>query len=613
MYKYYTLFVVILLAPNFANAASCDEAYVCSKTLTMFGQVQNQIVDHFPYVNPEAPKGGVIKYAVIGTFDSLNPFLLKGVPAAGISSIYDSLMMEGNDDIFTRYGLLAESVKMAKDKKSIIFVLNPKAKWHDGKPVTADDVVFTFNTLMEKGNPFYQSYYSDVKNVEKLSDLEVRFNFKTDQNRELPFILSELAILPKHYYDNHKFDVVSLDVPLGSGPYEVDKVDAGHSISYKRVKDYWGNSISYVRGMDNFDSVNYDYYRDETVAVEALKAGQYDLRPENIARIWETAYNTDAVKDGKLKKEEIPHQLPTGMQAFVFNLRKDKFQDVKVRQALNLAFDFEWSNKTLFYNSYKRTRSFFSNSIYEAKGLPEGRELEILNEYKGKIPDEVFTSEYNPPVSDGSGSDRKNLLAAKDLLKQAGWEVKNGQLTNAKGEVFTIEFLLSSATFERVIEPYISNLKKLGIQATMRTVDDSQYIKRMETFDFDVVVHSYGSGQIPGNELSSMYSSKSADIPGSGNMSGIKNEAIDSLIDKVIKAQTQDELVASTKALDRVLQHEYYVIPNWNITKFRLIYWDKFAKPAQAPKYAVGIGTWWSKDADNSAKNPSDAAAPAAK
>ncbi len=604
MYKYYTIFVLIILAP-FSAFANCDEGYICSKTLTMFGQAENKEASYFAYVNPDAPKGGNIKYAVTGTFDSLNPFLLKGVSASGVGLIYDTLMSSSNDDLFVRYGLLADSVKMAKDKKSIIFVLDPKAKWHDGKPITADDVIWTFNTIIEKGNPFYQTYYTDVEKVEKINQLEVKFSFKTDENRELPFILGEFSILPKHYYETHKFDEVTLEPPLGSGPYKIGKVDPGRSISYERVPDYWGNHIPYNRGLNNFDVISYEYYRDDTVAIEALKGGEYDIRQENIARVWATAYNIDAVKDGRMVKAEIPHDMPTGMQAFVLNLRKEKFQDVRVRQALALAFDFEWENKTLFYSSYTRTRSYFSNSIYEAAGLPTGQELDILNQYKDKLPAEVFTKEYNPPVSDGSGADRKNLLAAKNLLKEAGWEIKDNKLTNAKGQVFEMEFLLNSPTFERVIDPYISSLKRLGIQASMRTVDPAQYIKRLEEFDFDVVASSFGAGSVPGNELTDMYSSKVVDTAGSGNIAGIKNEVVDALVEKVIKAKDEQTLIAATKALDRVLQHNYYVVPHWNITKFRLIHWNKFGKPKISPKYSLGIGTWWSLESEGKSSKSS--------
>jgi microcin C transport system substrate-binding protein len=607
IYKNYTLSVLLMLAlflPSIANA-KCQEGYICSKTLTMFGQVENKEVPFFNYVNPKAPKGGEIRFGVTGTFDSLNPFLLKGVPAAGVSLIYDSLMTSNNDDLFTRYGLLAESVKMAVDKKSIIFVLDKKAKWHDGKPVVADDVVWTYNTLLEKGNPFYKAYYRDVEKVEKINDREVKFTFKNAENRELPFVVGELTILPKHYYENRKFDEVTLEAPLGSGAYKVGKIDAGRAITYERVPDYWGNSIAYNAGLNNFDKMTYEYYRDETVSVEALKAGDYDIRQENIARVWATAYEIDAVKDGRMIKQEIPHDMATGMQAFVPNLRKERFQDERVRKALALAFDFEWSNKTLFYSSYTRTRSYFSNSIYEATGLPTGKELEILNKFKDKLPKEVFIEEYNPPVSDGSGLDRKNLLAAKNLLEEAGWKIVDGKLTNAKGEVFNIEFLLDSSTFERIIEPYISNLKKLGIQAQIRTVDPAQYIKRVDDFDFDMLARAFSAGAVPGNELVDIFGSASADVQGSGNVIGIKNPVIDELIEEILKVKDKETLIATTKALDRVLTHAHYIVPHWNITKFRIVHWNKFGKPANNPKYSLGVGTWWSLDAEKPAESKS--------
>lgn len=593
---YYTIFVFFLLA-SFSNTSSCIENYQCSKSITMFSSQSLEFTqDHLDYVNPDAPKGGQVKYAAIGTFDSLNPFILKGVPAAGLGMLYDSLLTGAAEDIFTRHGFLAETIMYAKDKKSIIFELRKDAKWHDGEPITADDVVFTFNILMEKGRPFYSAYYSDVESVEKLSKFRVRFNFRTAENRELPFVIGDLGILPKHYYEGKEFQSTSInDFPLGSGAYKISKVDAGRSITYQRVDDYWAKDLPFSKGLYNFDKITYDYYRDATVAVEAFKAGNYDLRQENIARVWANAYNIDKVEQGEIIKVEIPHQLPTGMQAFVLNLRKSKFQDVRVRKALELAFDYEWTNKTLFYNSYKRTRSYFSNTIYEAKGLPKGKELEMLNKYRDKIPESVFTEEYNPPKTDGSGNNRSNLIKAKKLLSEAGWKVSQGKLVNDKGEIFEIEFLINSNSFERVIEPYAKNLKKLGVQSSIRLVDPAQYVKRREDFDFDIVVSVFGSGMIPGNELFNYWDSSRADINGSGNLSGVKNKVIDALVDKVIKSETQEDLISAVKALDRVLQNYHFVIPHWNIQMFRLIYWNKFGKPEKSPKFGVGIDSWWIK------------------
>jgi microcin C transport system substrate-binding protein len=605
-----TVFVLILIIFNVNSlaASSCMDGYVCSKYISLFEAEPKykENFKHLDYANPSAKKGGTIKYAATGTFDSLNQFILKGVPASGLGLIYDTLMTSTLDDIFTRYPLIAESVMIAKDNKSIIFVIDKNAKWHDGVKITADDVVFTFNTLIEKGNPTYASYYADVENVEKIDEQKVRFNFKKVHNRELPMILSELTVLPKHFYKKRKFDETTLDLPLGNSAYEVDKIDAGRSITYKRNEDYWAKDLPINKGRNNFDTEVFEYYRDDTVAVEALKAGDYDIRTENIARIWQTAYDTEQFKAGKLKKLEIPHDLPTGMQCFILNLRKDKFSDIKVRQALELAFDFEWANKTLFYNSYARTRSYFSNSIYEAKGKPEGLELSILKKFKNNLPKELFETEYNPPKTEGDGNQRENLRKSIALLKEAGWSVVDKKLQNQKGEAFNIEFLINSSTFERVIEPYISNLARLGIEAKIRLVDPAQYIKRTDDYDFDVVVSTIPSSQIPGNELRTYFSSKFADVKGGNNLSGIKNEIVDKLVDKIITAKNKDYLIAYTKALDRVLQFNHYVVPHWNIKTFRLVHWDKFSKPEYNPPYGLGLDTWWIKESPEEKSESTD-------
>lgn len=580
------------------SSSSCIDGYVCSNYISVFNAKPKygKNFEHLEYISKSAKKGGEIKYSSIGTFDSMNPFILKGVSAAGIGMIYDSLMSSTADDIFTKYPLIAERVMIAKDDMSIIFVINGKAKWHDGTPITADDVVFTFNKLITEGQPYYATYYGDVKNVEKIDDLKVRFNFKDIHNRELPLILSELTILPKNYYDKVPFNKTSLEKPLGSSAYEVDKIEAGHSISYKLNDNYWAKDLPINKYRNNFEKVTFDYYRDDTVAVEALKAHNYDVRTENIARNWKTMYESPKLAEKGLVKVEIPHDLPTGMQCFILNLRKNKFKNPKVREALEFAFDYEWTNKTLFYDSYTRTRSYFSNSIYEADKLPSDAELKILNKYKGKIPDSVFTEEYNPPKTDGSGNNRKNLRKSVMLLKEAGWNIKKGKLKNDKGENFTIEFLLTSATFGRIIDPYIKNLEKLGISAKLRVVDPAQYIKRIENFDYDSIVTTLPSSQIPGNELKNQWSSEAADVNGSGNLAGVKNGVVDDLINSIIKAKTKDDLINNVKALDRVLQHNHYVIPHWNIRTFRLVYWDKLKRPEKSPPYGLGLDTWWTED-----------------
>ncbi len=575
-------------------AEDCFEGYYCGNALKLFGKPTFETnLKKFKYVNPDAPKGGDVKYAAIGTYDSLNGYILKGVSATGLGLIYDNLMVSNNDEIFTRYPLIAERVMVAKDKKSMIFVLNKKAKWHDGKAITADDLIFTFDTLLNKGNPFYKSYYSDVESVEKLDKRIVKFNFKRDNNRELPFILSELPVLPKHYWKDREFDKTTLEAPLGSGPYKISKVDVGKTIEYERVAEYWGKDLPVNIGRYNFDKITYEYYRDETVAVEALKAGAYDMRQENIARIWANAYNIPQLETGEFVKEEIPHKLPTGMQCFALNLRKDKFSDVRVRKALELAFDFEWTNKTIFYSSYTRSRSYFSNSIYEATSLPEGKELEILLPFKDKIPETIFTEEYNPPVTDGTGRNRVNLMKARALLEEAGWKINAGKLTNNKGEVFEVEFLTNSSTFDRIIEPYGQNLRKLGIIAKTKFVDPAQYQRRLDDFDFDMVVTTLGGSSVPGNELVDMFHSSMINVEGSGNIMGINNPVVDSIIDTIITAKDKETLIYGASALDRVLQHNYYVVPHWNLPAFRLVYWNKFGKPDKSPKYGLATDSWW--------------------
>ncbi len=592
----YCTFFIHLFLPINSFAENCFEGYYCGNALKLFGKPTFETnIKQFKYVNADAPKRGSMNYASIGTFDSLNQYILKGVSGAGLGLIYDNLMVSSSDEIFTRYPLLAERVMVAKDRLSIIFVINNKSAWHDGVPVTADDVVFTFNTLIEKGNPFYKSYYADVENIEKIDDLTVKFNFKRDNNRELPFIVSELPVLPKHYWETHDFDKTTLEPPLGSGPYKIRKVDAPRSIEYIRVNNYWGKDIPVNVGRYNFNKIKYDYYRDETVAVEGLKADGYDIRQENIARIWANSYNIPQLETGEFIKQEIPHKLPTGMQCFAFNLRHDKFQDIKVREALELAFDFEWTNKTIFYDAYRRSRSYFSNSIYEARSVPEGKELDILTPYRNDVPSQVFTEEYNPPVTDGTGRNRVNLLKARDLLADAGWKIQNGVLRNKKGEVLEIEFLTNSSTFDRVIEPYGNNLKKLGIRATIKYVDPSQYQKRVDDFDFDVVVTTLGGSMVPGNELVDMFHSSMAEVKGSGNIMGIENPTIDKLVDIIITSEDKETLISGAEALDRVLQHNHYVIPHWNLPSFRLAYWNKFGKPDKNPKYGLALDTWWAE------------------
>ncbi len=547
------------------------------------------------YVDPKAPKGGQITAAAIGTFDNLNGFVLKGIAAAGLGLIYDTLTSNTSDEAFTSYGLIAESMEVPDDRGWIIFNLRPEARFHDGKPITPEDVIFTFETLKTKGHPLYRSYYADVAKVEKLGERRVRLSFASRTNRELPLIVGQAAILPKHYWEGRDFERTTLEPPLGSGAYRIATVDAGRSIAYQRIADYWGKDLPINRGRENIDTIKYDYFRDPIVAFEAFKAGQIDFRQENVARQWATSYDFPAVKDGMIKREEIAHELPAGMQGFAFNMRRPMFKDARVRQALTLAFDFEWSNKTLFYGSYKRSLSYFSNSELGSRGLPQGEELKILEKYRGKVPEEVFTKEYKLPVTDGSGNlSREQLREAFRLLKDAGWEIKGKALTNARGEPFEFEVLLSDPNWERITLPYVKNLERLGITAKVRTVDSAQNRKREDAFDFDMTVAVFGQSQSPGNEQRDFWHSAVADEHGSRNLMGIKDPVVDALIDLVIEAPDREALIQRTRALDRVLLWGHYLVPHWHLGKWWLAYWDKFDRPKKLPPFSPGFpDIWW--------------------
>lgn len=545
------------------------------------------------YVNPDAPKGGTIRYAAIGTaFDTFNPFTIKGSPAAGSASIYETLTLSPEDDILSEYGLIAESMILAPDKTWMVFNLRPEAKWQDGKAITAEDVVFSFHLLKEKGAPQYRLYYADVIDATALSEHQVRFTFKDGTNRELPIIMGQLPVLPKHYWETRDFEEPSLDIPLGSGPYKIARFEAGRSVMLERVKNYWGANLPLRKGQNNFDTIRYDYYRDTTVALEAFKAGAYDLKSETSAKSWATAYDIPQVKEGRIKLETIPDNTPSGMQAFIFNLRKPYFQDRTTRLALNYAFDFEWENKTLFYGQYTRTRSFFDNSELAATGLPDSEERAILEPFRGHIPEEVFTKSFQPPITDGSGNNRDNLALASKLLDEAGWKVVKGRRMR-DGQEFKFEILLVSPSFERVAQPLIQNLDRLGISASLRTVDSAQYQNRVQNFDYDMIVDGFGQSLSPGNEQRNYWSSSAADQPGSNNTIGIKDKAIDALVEGLISAPNRHRLVVYCRALDRVLQWNYFVIPNWHLAATRLAYWNKFGRPPATPKYGVGINSWW--------------------
>jgi microcin C transport system substrate-binding protein len=555
---------------------------------------------HFGWVNPDAPKGGRVRQWYLGTFDTLNPFPIKGNAAIGLQYIYDTLMMQSPDEASTSYGLIAEWVSYPRDYSSATVELRQQARFHDGKPVTPEDVIFSLAAL-KKVSPNHALYYKNVTNAEKTGERQVTFHFDVKGNRELPVIIGDLPVLPKHFHEGvgangepRDLAKTTLEIPLGSGPYRIKEVDPGRSIVYERVKDWWAKDLPVARGQWNIDEIKYTYFRDRVPAFEAFKAGMLDFWRENSAKHWATAFDFDAVKRGLVKMERVHVSTIAYMQAFAFNIRRPQFQDPRVRRAFNLAFDFEWANKNLFYDQYQRVSSYFDNSELKAPPLPEGRELAILNELKGQVPPEVFTTEWRNPVNATPQDARKHLAEAAKLLAEAGWKPKGGVLTNAQGVELMAEFLLVQPDFERIVLPFKAALEKLGVKASVRIVDTSQYQRRRDTFDFDIMVASFPQSESPGNEQRDFWGSEAAGKDGSRNIIGIKNTAVDKLIDKIILATDRKDLVAATRALDRVLLWNHYVVPQWNTPYDRLAMWDMYGRPPQLPSRSSAFPrVWW--------------------
>lgn len=548
---------------------------------------------HLDYVNPKAPKGGTFRLANVGGFDSLNPFIIRGNSAPGLSLVYQTLMTSTPDDISSEYGLIAKSVEIPADHRFIIFNLRPQARFDDGTPISAADVVWSFDTLKREGAPQYRFYYANVAKAESLGPERVKFVFAGAANRDLPEILGELPVLSKRYFSVHAFNRTTLQPPLGSGPYRVSRVDPNRSITYARVRDYWGRDLPVNVGRYNFDRIRYESFRDSTIALEAFKAHAYDFRIENVAKNWATAYDFPALNKGLVIKQEIREWRPSGMQAFVFNTRLAKFADRRVREAIADAFDFAWENKHLFYGQYTRTKSFFANSDLAATGLPSPAELKLLDPFRSELPPKLFTEPFEPATTDGSGNDRKNLLKAAQLLAEAGWHVRGGRLVGPGGQPLRIEFLLVEPEFERVVAPFIQNLHRLGIAARIRLVDPAQYQNRLNNFEYDIIVAVWPESESPGNEQRNYWTSASAERPGSQNYAGIRNLVVDALVKDLIAAPDRTAQVAAARALDRVLLWSYYVIPQWHLTFDRIAYWNEFGRPAKPPKYGVDIHAWW--------------------
>lgn len=547
---------------------------------------------HFDYVNPDSKKYGNITLSALGSFDSLNPFISKGDSATGMVLLYDLLVEPSGDEHSVGYGRLAEKIYTDKSRTWVAFKIHPKARWHDGKKVTADDLIWTYNILIKEGDPFYKFYYEDVKNVIELPNNTVKFEF-SKANQELPFILGQIRVLPKHYWEGKDFSSTDLTPPLGSGPYRIGKIVPGSSVTFERVKDYWGANIPVNKGIYNFDEITYEYYRDQNVMREALKAGKIDFNTENTAKEWAKSYDIRVVREGRLIKKKLPDLNPSGLQALMFNIRNPLFKDPQVRYAINLAFDFEWLNKTFFFNEYIRSSSYFNNSEMAARKLPSPAELKILNQFKGKVPKEVFTKVYNPPKTDGSGNNRDNLKEAVSILRKAGWQVKDGVLTETKtGQQMKFSILTYLPTFEKIFLPFTKNLKRLGIIVNIQVLNPAQFQNKVRDFDFDVLQGGAGQSDSPGNEQLEFWGSKAADTKGSRNYIGIKDPVVDEVIDLITKAKTREELITRVRVLDRILIWSHYVIPQWHYPYLRILYWNKFDIPKKLPKYSFNYLTW---------------------
>jgi len=584
------MFLMVLATP----VAAAVEA---RHGLAMHGDVKYpEGFSHFDYVNPDAPKGGELRRAVVANgYDSFNPFVARGIAGADIETyLYDTLLASSDDEPFSVYGLIAETIETPEDRSYVIYNLREEARFQDGEPITAEDVKFSFELLTEDGHPRYRSYYQDVSKVTVEGPRRVRFDFSGTVNRELPLILGQLPILPSHYWQDRTFGDNGLDRPVGSGPYRLGKFEAGRSISFERVKDYWARDLGPRKGRFNFDTITYEYYTDDTVALESFRAGNYDFRVESQAKNWATAYTGEVFATGKVKTEAIEHDRPAGMQAFVYNTRREVFKDPAVRRALAYGFDFQWANKNLFFGQYTRTNSYFENSELASSGLPEGRELEILEPYRDQLPEAVFTRQYQPPSTAGDRTMRDNLREALTQLRAAGYVIENGTMINkTTGEPLSFEVMLFQKTFERVILPFKNNLKKLGIEVAVRLVDSNQYAQRWRTRDFDMTVGVFPQSDSPGNEQRGYWHSSSADVDATRNLAGVSDPVIDELVEYLIGAPSREELVYRTRALDRVLLHDHYVIPNWFLASDRIAYWSFLKRPDAVPKNGADVNNWW--------------------
>jgi microcin C transport system substrate-binding protein len=606
-----TLILLLLLGLTASAAHADDTAVTRSSAIAILAKPQlPPDFPYFPYVDPNAPKGGEVALSVVGTFDNFNPFILRGSSAMGLTGsfvilpggsgsgstvghVWESMLTSSADEADAGYGHLAQTIEIPADKMWVAFDLRPEAKFSDGTPVTAEDVAWTYNTLIEKGRPSFKIQMADVKDVEVDGPRRVVFHFKSNENRELPLILGGIAVLPKHFFEGRDFTKPLTDPPIGSGPYRIAKFELGRSITFERRPDWWAANMPTGKGTNNFDRVRIEYFRDSTVAMEAFKAGQIDLRSENISKNWATAYDFPAVTRGLVIKKEFIHHLPTGIQGFAMNTRRPVFANPLVRQAMNEVFDFEWENKNLFYGAYKRTNSYFANSPLASSGIPQGDELKLLEPYRKDLPPALFTEPFKLPETDASGNNRDQMRHALDLLKQAGWMIQDRKLVNKDGEQMAFTILLDEPSLERPTLPYAQLLQKLGIDVKVRTVDPAQYQHLTDDFDFDMLMMIYPEGDLPGNELRDYFTCASAKAQGSFNAPGICQPVVDALVEKVVNAQDREALTTAARALDRVLLWSWYLVPNWHSQDFHIAYWNRFGYPDKAIREGFNFDTWW--------------------
>jgi microcin C transport system substrate-binding protein len=603
--------VVLLLCLACAGARAEDDPVTRSNAIAVLGKpALPPDFPYFPYVNPNAPKGGEVRLAFGGTFDNFNPFILRGTAPLGmvgswvilpggsgsgssVGHVWESLLTSSADEADAAYGHLAQTIELPQSKLWVAFDINPAAKFSDGTPVTAEDVAWTFRTLMAQGRPAMRIQFANVKDVEVTGERRVVFHFRSNENREMPLLVGGLPVLPKHFFEGRDFSSPLTDPPIGSGPYRIASFDMGRDQVFQRNPDWWARDLPTGKGTNNFDRVRVDYYRDLTVAMEAFKSGQVDVRSENIAARWATFYDFPAVQQGLVIKHDFRHHLPTGLQGWAMNTRRKVFADPLVRHALGLVYDFEWANKILFYGSYTRTDSYFDNSDLASSGIPQGDELKLLEPFRQELPPELFTEKFTLPVTDGSGDNREQSIQALKLMAQAGWHVKDRKLVDADGQQMSFTILLDDPSYERVALPYADDISRLGIDVRVRTVDPAQYQHVTDDFDYDITIYIYSESDVPGNELRDYFSCASAKAVGSANMPGVCDPAVDAMIEKVVTTQERPTLLTAAHALDRVLLWRWYMVPEYSNQKFRVAWWNRFGYPDKPIREGVNFDTWW--------------------